>query len=88
MTLGLIVFVLCAATSLAAAVLLLRGWRRSRARLLLWSGICFLGFFLNNVLLILDMRVVPQHDLSIVRSLPLLLGVGALIWGLVWDSDR
>lgn len=88
MTLGIIVFVLCAATSLAAAVLLLRGWRRSGARLLLWSGLCFVGFFLNNVLLIVDVRVVPQHDLSVVRSLPLLLGVGALIWGLVWDSDR
>lgn len=88
MTLGLIVFLLCAATSLAAAVLLLRGFMRTRARLLLWSGLCFVGFFLNNALLILDVRVVPQHDLSIVRSLPLVFGLAALLWGLVWDSDR
>ena len=83
---AIFVYVLCALTSLACAVLLLRGYLRSRARLLLWSGLCFVGLFLNNVLLIVDVRLVPDTDLSIWRTLPALAGLGALIYGLVWES--
>ncbi len=83
---ALIVYLLCAATSLACAVLLLRGYRRTSLRLLLWSGLCFVGFFLNNALLVIDMRVVPSQDLSIVRSLPLLVGVAVLLYGLIWET--
>ena len=86
MDLGLIVFVLCAVTSLTCAVLLLRGWRRSRQRLLLWSGLCFAGLALNNVLLIVDVRMTPQQDLSLLRTLPALLGVSLLLYGCIWDS--
>ena len=82
-----VVYILCALTSLACAVLLWRGWRRSRARLLFWSAICFVGLFLNNALLIVDLRVVPQVDLAIVRTLPALLGAMALVYGLVWDTE-
>ena len=77
---------LCALTSLACAVLLLRGYRSSRARLLLWSGLCFAGFALNNALLFVDLRVLPEHDLSLWRTLPALVGVGILLYGLVWDG--
>ena len=80
------VYVLCALTSLACAVLLLRGYAASRVRLLLWSGLCFAGLFLNNVLLIVDVRLVAETDLSVWRSLPALLGVAVLLYGLVWDS--
>ena len=80
------VYVLCALTSLACAVLLLRGYRTSRVRLLLWSGICFLGFFLNNVLLVVDVRIVPEADLSVWRSLPALAGLAVLVYGLVSES--
>ena len=81
-----LVYVLCAATSLACAVLLLRGWRQQRAPLLLWSGLCFVGFALNNVLLIVDVRFVPETDLSVWRTVPALIGVSCLIYGLVWES--
>ena len=81
------VYVLCALTSLACAVLLWRGWKRMRARLLFWSMLCFVGLFLNNLLLVVDMRVVPQVDLALVRMLPALLGAAALVYGLVWDAD-
>jgi hypothetical protein len=84
--LGLLVFVLCALTSLACAALLLRGWRRTRQRLLLWSGLCFAGLALNNLLLIVDVRFTPAHDLSLVRTLPALVGVGLLLYGFVWDA--
>ena len=82
-----VVYVLCALTSLACAVLLWRGWRRSGARLLFWSALCFVGLFLNNVLLVVDLRVVPQVDLALVRLVPALLGAMALVYGLVWDSE-
>ena len=83
-----LVYILCALTSLACAVLLWRGWRQSRARLLLWSTVCFAGLFLNNALLIVDTRMLPDADLAVVRMLPALLGACALVYGLVWDSER
>lgn len=82
-----VVYVLCALTSLACALLLWRGWQRSRVRLLFWSALCFVGLFLNNVLLIVDLRVMPQVDLALVRTLPALLGTAALVYGLVWDTE-
>jgi hypothetical protein len=82
-----VVYVLCALTSLACAVLLFRGYRASGARLLLWSAVCFAGLTLNNVLLFVDFSVLPQTDLSLWRTLPALLGVGALVYGLVWEVE-
>jgi hypothetical protein len=87
MDLALAVYVLCALTSLACAVLLLRGYRRSRQRLLLWSGLCFAGLALNNALLVIDVGVVPERDLSLVRTLPALAGIALLLWGFIWDAD-
>jgi hypothetical protein len=81
-----LVYALCALTSLACAVLLLRGYFASRARLLLWSGLCFAGLAANNVLLLIDKRVVPTLDLSLWRSLPALAGVALLLYGLVWET--
>ncbi len=81
-----VVYALCALTSLACAVLLLRGYLRSRARFLLWSGLCFAGLAANNVLLLIDKRVVPTMDLSLWRSLPALAGVAVLLYGLVWET--
>lgn len=80
-----LVYVLCALTSLACAVLLLRGYVRTHVRLLLWSGLCFVGLALNNALLILDVNTLAT-DLSNLRTLPALAGVALLIYGLVWDS--
>ena len=88
MSVANVVYVLCALTSLACAVLLLRGYGRSRTRLLLWSGLCFVGFFLNNVLLLVDLNVVPQVDLAVIRLLPAVVGVGMLLYGLVWEGER
>jgi hypothetical protein len=82
-----LIYLLCTATSLACAVLLLRAYRTSGARLLFWSGLCFVGLALNNALLFVDLQLVPQTDLFLVRSLPALLGLLALIFGLIWDAE-
>jgi hypothetical protein len=70
-----LIYVLCAITSGACAVLLWRGWRRSRARLLFWSSLCFVGLSLNNLLLVVDARVMPQADMAIIRMPHMGLGV-------------
>jgi hypothetical protein len=81
-----LVYVLCALTSAACAVLLLRGYLRNRVRLLLWVGLCFVGLALNNLLLFIDVRIVADVDLSLWRSLPALAGLLVLIYGLVWET--
>jgi hypothetical protein len=81
------VYLLCAVTSLACAILLWRGYARSSVKLLFWSALCFAGLALNNVLLIVDLVVFPDAvDLSVWRKLPAVAGVSLLIYGLVTDS--
>ncbi len=77
----------CAVTSIVCAALLLRGYRQSGARLLLWSSLCFFCFTIANVLFVLDLQS-PEHNLSLVRQLPSLIGVALLLYGLIWASDR
>jgi hypothetical protein len=81
-----IVYALCALTSVACAGLLLRGYAASGARLLLWSGLCFVGLAVNNVLLFVDLGLMPGLDLQVWRSLPALAGLALLIFGLVWET--
>jgi len=81
------VYVLCALTSLACAVLLLRAYQARAVRLLLWSGLAFVGFTLGNTMLVVDRLVIgPQVDLSFWRSLPVLAGLAVLVYGMVWDA--
>jgi hypothetical protein len=80
------VYLLCAITSTCCAALLFRGFAGSRTSLLFWSGLCFAGLAINNVLLFLDLVIVPNIDLSIVRGLSALLAVAVLVFGLVWES--
>jgi hypothetical protein len=77
---------MCALTSLLCAILLYRGFLQSGTRLLFWSALCFAGFFVNNSLLLIDTRFVPQVDLSLWRTLPALIGVIALLYGLVMET--
>ncbi len=85
---GKLVFVLCALTAFACTAMLLRAWLRSRARLLLWSALCFAGLTANNVLLVLDRLVFTEADLSSWRLGLALLAVMLLVTGLVLEDDR
>lgn len=80
------VYLLCAATSSLCALLLLRGYARTGTRLLLWSGLCFTGLALNNTVLVVDLIIVPDIDLSTWRLVPAVLGVALLLYGLIWES--
>jgi hypothetical protein len=81
------VYLLCAATSIVCALLLFRAYRDQRTRLLLWSTLCFAFLTLNNILLFVDLIVVPYTvDLSLWRSSTALVGVALLLFGLIWES--
>jgi drug/metabolite transporter (DMT)-like permease len=80
------VYVLCALTSLACALLLLRSYHERGVRLLLWSGLAFVGFAVGNMMLVLDLVILPERDLSLLRSLPVLAGLAVILYGLVWDT--
>lgn len=85
---ALLVYALCFVTSLACAWLLWRGYRRTGARILFWSAACFGGMALNNLMLIVDTRLGPAIDLSILRILPAVIGASLLLFGLVWETRR
>jgi hypothetical protein len=77
----------CMLTALLCAFFLFRAYRHSHHRLLMWSGLCFAGLTLNNLLLILDKLVFLDVDLSIPRSATALFAMAVLLWGLIWDSE-
>ncbi|HVX42184.1 MAG TPA: DUF5985 family protein [Gemmatimonadaceae bacterium] len=80
-----IIYILCALTSLACAVLLLRGYVQTRVRLLLWSGLCFVFLCLSNIVLYIDIEVLPSIDLSLLRAIPVVIALVLLLYGLVWE---
>lgn len=82
-----VIYLLCALTAFACAWMLLRSFVRNRSRLLLWSGLCFAGLFLNNLLLIADRLFFPKVDLSTYRLLAALLALLPLLYGLIWEED-
>jgi hypothetical protein len=82
-----IIYSLCALTCLACAILLLRGYARVRHRLLFWSGLCFLGLTVNNLLLVLDRVVFIEQDISTARLAAALLALLLLLYGLIWESE-
>ena len=82
------VYSLCFLTSSACAWLLARSFGRSGARLLLWSCLCFVLLAANNLVLIVDMLVLPGFDLRIWRLLLSLAAVSVLLFGFVWDLEK
>ena len=72
-----VVYALCALTSALCAVLLTRvGARRTRVPLVGWSALCFAALALNNVVVFVDLVVIPDVDLMPLRSLVALIGLG------------
>ena len=81
------VYILCALTSVVCAALLLRASKRTPSRLLVWSGNSFICLALANILLFIDLVMVPNHDLLIIRNIVTLLGVLMLLYGLIWEAE-
>jgi hypothetical protein len=85
---AILVYLLCAVTCWTCAVLLLRGYFLRRSRLLYWCGLAFCAFGLGNLLLCIDLLLVPQVDLKLARNLLTLAGVGLMLRGLIWEDLR
>jgi hypothetical protein len=81
------IYLLCAATSVLAAVLLFRMWRQRGTRLLLWACLCFAGLALNNAFLLIDLLVVRGIDLQPLRTATVLVSVALLVFGLIWEAQ-
>ena len=81
-----LVYALCALTSVVCATLLVRSYRQQRERLLLWSALCFCGLAINNLLLFVDLVLVPATDLAIYRNFAAAGALALLLVGLIWDA--
>jgi len=82
------VYLLCALASISCLMLLARSWRRTRSRLLLWSALAFVGFALNNLLLFVDLVLLPvEIDLLPLRYSTTLAALGVLLYGFVWEAS-
>ena len=84
-----VLYALAAVTAIGCAVLLVREYLNRRARLLLWSAVCFVALAFNNVLLFFDRVVYPtQVDLRLARLGTALVGMMCLLYAFIWESDR
>lgn len=81
------IYLLCTLTSLACAWLLLASYRRTRHRLLFWSGLCFVAMTVNNILLTLDKAVYAEIDLLPWRLSAALIAVILLLYGLIYEKE-
>lgn len=81
------VYILGALTTLACAALLLRAYTRVRQKLLLWSGLCFLGLAVSNGLVFIDLIMIPEVDLYRWRLCTAAIAMALLLYGLIWESE-
>jgi hypothetical protein len=81
------VYTLCFLTSAVCAALLGRSYYRSRARLLLWSALCFAFLALNNFVVVLDLLIYRDADLRLLRHSFAAAGVLTLLYGFIMDQE-
>jgi len=81
-----VIYLLCVITSLLCAYLLARAYRRSHAKLLMWSSVCFGLLAVNNFLLAVDILLLPDIDLIPLRILTALAAVGVQLYAFIWET--
>jgi hypothetical protein len=83
-----ILYLIAMLTSGACMLLLFRAYIDSRLRILLWSALCFVGLTVNNTLLFVDLVLLPDSiDLRLYRNAAALIGMLALIYGFIRESE-
>lgn len=82
-----IIYALCLISSAICAWLLMRSFARTGTRLLLWSAVCFLLLAGNNLLVVIDLLLIPSVDLSIMRHLCTFAAISILLFGFIWELD-
>ena len=81
------VYLLCSLTSFVAMLLVYRSYLQNRSRLLLWTALAFVALAGNNILLFVDVVLLPDISLLVLRHLISLTAVGLLLYGFVWELD-
>lgn len=82
-----VIYLLCFLTSFVAMILLLRSYASGRSPLLLWSAIAFIALAMNNLLLFVDIVLLPSFSLIWGRQLANLMAVAVLLYGFIWETD-
>ncbi|HLH06634.1 MAG TPA: DUF5985 family protein [Terriglobales bacterium] len=82
-----IVYIIGALVMFLCGILLLRGYFRGRHRLLLWSALCFFGLSGSNLLIFVDLRILPEVDLYPARLATAAIAMILLLYGLIWEGD-
>jgi hypothetical protein len=80
------IYLLCVITSLLCAFLLARAYWRGKTRLLIWSALCFALLAISNLVLAVDVLLLPDIDLSVLRLLTSLSAVCALLYAFIWET--
>ncbi len=84
------VYLLCALTSGACALLLFRlFWqhRRRATRLALWSSLSFAWFAVSNAFGVRGPGVFGTGELAVARAATACVGGGLLLVGLIWETE-
>ncbi|HET9942071.1 MAG TPA: DUF5985 family protein [Terriglobia bacterium] len=84
---AVVVYALCTMAAGLCAWLLLKAYSKTRYKLLLWAGLCFIGLTFNNALLVVDRMLIPQIDLFTYRLLLALSSMLLLLYGLIWEAE-
>lgn len=87
MNMPAVVYALCFLTSALCALLLIRAFLRTRARLLLWSAVSFSLLAVNNFFVLSDMIIFPHTNLILLRYAAALSAACVLIYGFIWEVE-
>jgi len=83
-----VLFALGVLTSLACTLLLFRGYLQTGLRILMWSALCFVCLSVSNMLLFVDLVILPTAvDLRVFRHGTALVGMLFLIYGFIRESE-
>jgi hypothetical protein len=84
---GPAVYILGTLITFACGFFLMRGYIRTRHKLLVWSAICFFGLAISNLLVFVDLVLLPDTDLYLWRLVTAALAMMFLLYGLIWEGS-
>jgi hypothetical protein len=79
-------FAIVPLTSFACMALLLRSYFQTKRRILLWATLCFVAQTVANMLLFVDLIVLPDVDLRAIRHAIALAGMVFLVYAFITES--
>jgi len=82
-----VVYLLCFATSAACGWLQVRSYVKTRAKLLLWTAVCFVFLAINNFFVVTDLVLLPDIDFRLARHITNLMALATLLYGFIWELE-